>query len=250
MNLVPLVMAPLVFIGETVILLYEGIRRIFRRPFEGAETLQQMSFIGVSSIPIVAITTFASGAVMSLYIAPLFRQSGASELVGGTIGLVITRELAPVIAGIMIAARCGSAMAAQIGSMAVTEQLDALRSLAVHPYHYLLIPRLIASTLMVPILGLIGDFTGMMGAMAVAQLEGVPHAQFTRSVKVFLESWDFMGGVMKTLFFGLIIALVSCQQGLRTTGGAVGVGRSTTNAVVLSMVLIYIVNYFLAAWFY
>jgi len=250
MNVMSFVMAPLVFIGESVILLYEGFRRVFMRPFEGAETLQQMSFIGVASVPIVAITTFASGAVMSLYIAPLFRQSGASGLVGGTIGLVITRELAPVIAGIMVAARCGSAMAAQIGSMAVTEQLDALRSLAVHPYNYLLVPRLIAATLMVPILGLIGDFMGMMGAMVIAQLEGIPYPQFTRSVKIFLESWDFMGGITKTLFFGLLIALVSCQQGLRTTGGAVGVGRATTNAVVLSMVLIYIVNYFLAAWFY
>lgn len=243
-------LAPFIFIGEITILLIEGIRRLFKRPVEVNETINQMGFIGVSSLTIVAITIFASGAVMALYIAPLFRQSGGADLVGATVGLVITRELGPVIAGIMVAARCGSAMAAQIGSMAVTEQLDALKSLNVHPYNYLLVPRLIASVIMLPMLSLFGVFAGMYGALIVAQINGISSSQFLRSVEVYLDSWDFLGGLYKTIFFGLIIALVSCQQGLRTKGGAVGVGKATTNAVVISVVLIYISNYFLAAWFY
>jgi phospholipid/cholesterol/gamma-HCH transport system permease protein len=123
-----IVLPPLVFVGEFSILFWEGFRRLFKRPLEVSEILNQMSFVGVASIPIVVLTTLASGAVMALYIAPLLVQSGASTLAGGTIGITITRELAPVVAGIMVAARCGSAMAAQIGTMSVTEQIDALKA--------------------------------------------------------------------------------------------------------------------------
>lgn len=249
-GIVEWMLVPPVFVGEITILLWESARRVFRRPFEGNETLNQMAFIGVSSVPIVALTTFTSGAVLSLYLAPLLKQSGASELLGGVIALTVGREIAPVIAGIMVAARCGSAMAAQIGSMAVTEQIDALRALAVNPCSYLVIPRLVAGILMLPILGVIGSYSALFGAMIIAVANGIPSAQFMRSLQVFTEPWDFTGGILKTMFFGLIIAAVACQQGLRTSGGAVGVGRSTTNAVVISMVLIYVANYFLAAWFY
>jgi phospholipid/cholesterol/gamma-HCH transport system permease protein len=150
----------------------------------------------------------------------------------------------------MVAARCGSAMAAQIGTMAVTEQIDALRALAVNPFSYLLVPRVVAGVTMLPVLALVGTYCATTGAMLVASGHGIPTSQFMRSLQVFTEPWDFAGGVLKTTFFGLIIAIVACQQGLRTTGGAVGVGRATTNAVVISMVLIYVTNYFLAAWFY
>lgn len=245
-----LVLTPLTFVGEVSILFWEGIRRTFARPFELQETVSQMAFIGVASVPIVLITTFASGAVLSLYLAPLLLQSGAAELQGAMIALTVCREVGPVIAGIMVAARCGSAMAAQIGSMAVTEQLDALRALAVHPYNYLLVPRMIAAVIMLPMLGMVGNCAGVIGGMLVAWMNGIPASQFWRSVEVWAEPKDFMGGLAKTALFGLIVALVSCQQGLRTTGGAVGVGRATTNAVVVSMVLIYVANYFLAAAIY
>lgn len=243
-------LSPLTFLGEVSILLWEGIRRMFQRPFEGSETISQMAFIGVASVPIVLITSFASGAVLSLYLAPLLLRSGAGELQGAMIALTVCREVGPVIAGIMVSARCGSAMAAQIGSMAVTEQIDALRALAVHPYNYLLVPRLVASVIMLPMLGMVADFSGLIGGMVVAWSKGIPSTQFWRSVEVYAEPRDFTGGLVKTAIFGLIIAVVACQQGLRTTGGAVGVGRATTNAVVISMVLVYIANYFLAAWIY
>ena len=242
--------APLQFVGEISIILWEGVRRIFKRPFEWVEMLNQMLFVGLGSVPIVVLTTFASGAVMALYISPLLIRMGGDSMVGGTVGLTVARELGPVVAGIMVAARCGSAMAAQIGSMAVTEQIDALRALGVNPYNYLLVPRLLASVLMLPILGMIGIYTGIIGGMLVGTIHGIPMSTFIESLGDMMDPWDFVGGTIKTMVFGLIVAIVACQQGFRTEGGAVGVGKSTTDTVVISMVLIYIVNYFLAAWFF
>lgn len=242
--------SPLQFIGEITILLFEGVRRIFKRPFEWGEMLSQMLFVGMGSVPIVVLTTLASGAVMALYIAPLLLKVSAGSMVGGTVGLSVARELGPVVAGIMVAARCGSSMAAQIGSMAVTEQVDALRALGVHPYNYLLVPRLLASVLMLPMLGLIGIYSGIFGGMLVGTLHGIPMSTFLESIEDMMDPWDFVGGLLKTMVFGLIVAIVACQQGFRTEGGAVGVGRSTTDTVVISMVMIYLVNYFLASWLF
>lgn len=236
----------LTFVGECAILLWESCIRIFQRPREVGETLNQMAFIGVASVPIVALTTLASGAVIALYTAQILIDYGATSLAGGTIGLAITREIAPVLAGIMVAARCGSAMSAQIGTMAVTEQIDALRSLNVHPTNYLVLPRLIACVTMLPILSLAAMYAGVVGGFLVAvPLSGVPSGTFLRSLQQFMEVRDIFAGMTKTLVFGLIIGVVSCQQGLRTKGGAVGVGHATTRTVVITMVLIYVANYFL-----
>ncbi len=238
----------LTFVGEVFLLLIQSVGRVFRRPFEWKELLGQMSFVGVSSVPIIALTTFSSGAVIALYSADLLKDYGASSLAGATVSLSVCRELAPVLAGIMVAARCGSAMAAQIATMAVTEQIDALRSLRVSPINFLVIPRLIACLFMLPILGLIGMYSGVLGGYLVAvQLSGIPSGAFVKSLQRFTELPDISGGMIKTLVFGLIIALVACQQGLRSQGGAVGVGHSTTRTVVITMVLIYVANYFLTA---
>lgn len=240
----------LTFVGESTLLLVDAARRAFRRPVEVAESLNQMAFVGAASVPIVALTTFFSGSVLALYATDILVQYGATTLAGGTVGLAVSREIAPVLAGIMVAARCGSAMAAQIGTMAVTEQVDALRALSVHPTSYLVVPRVVACVVMLPVLGLVGLFSGVIGGLAVASARGVPTASFLDSIQRFVEPWDFLGGLLKTLVFGLIVAVVACQQGLRTSGGAVGVGRSTTNTVVISMVLIYIANFVLAAWLF
>lgn len=237
----------LTFVGEITILLLDVARRLFRRPIEVRETVQQMAFIGVASVPIVALTNFFSGAVLALYSAQFLTKYGATGFVGATVALSVCREIGPVLAGIMVAARCGSAMAAQIGSMAVTEQLDALRMLSVHPTNYLVIPRVIAAVVMLPVLGLIAIYSGVIGGAMVASMTGVPGGAFLSSIQQYAEPWDFVGGVLKTPVFGLIIAVVACQQGMRTKGGAVGVGQSTTNTVVTSMVLIYVANYFLAS---
>lgn len=239
-----------VFVGEIFLLLLDTLRRLFRRPIEIREIIQQMAFIGVASVPIVLLTNFFSGAVLALYSTEFLMRYGGGSFVGATVGLAVTREIAPVLAGIMVAARCGSAMAAQIGTMAVTEQVDALRMLSVHPTNYLVIPRVVAGVLMLPVLALVGMYSGVVGGWLVSTAAGVPSGAFVQSIQQFLLPWDFIGGLIKTPVFGLIIALVACQQGLRTKDGAVGVGRATTNTVVIAMVLVYVANYFLAAAIY
>jgi len=235
------------FVGEIALLLGDVLRRLLRPKFEFAETLNQMSFVGVSSVPIVALTSFFSGAVFSLYVSKFLYQYGAVQFVGATIGLAMARELGPVLAGIMVAARCGSSMAAQIGSMAVTEQIDALKMLSVNPTSYLVIPRTVASALMLPILGLIAIWSGIVGGLLVAVSLNIPSTVYIESIRQFGTPDDFLKGIAKTPFFGIIVALVACQQGLRTKDGAVGVGRATTNTVVIAMVLVYVANYLLAS---
>lgn len=239
-------MGVLTFVGEATLLFWDAVKRLPTRPREFGEWFNQMAFVGIMSVPIVALTTFFSGAVLSLYSAEFLLRFQATQFVGGTVGLAAAREIAPVLAGIMVAARCGSAMAAQIGTMAVTEQIDALRMLSVHPTNYLVIPRVVASVLMMPVLGLIGMYSAIFGGYLVALTAGVPSGTFVQSLQQYVQPWDFVGGLVKTPVFGLIVALVACQQGMRTRDGAVGVGRATTNTVVISMVLVYVANYFLA----
>lgn len=243
-------MALFTFVGEVSLIFIDVLRRFFRRPTEWRETVDQMAFIGVSSVPIVALTSFFAGAVLSLYLSQFLAEYGATTFVGATIGLTITREIGPVLAGLMVAARCGSAMAAQIGTMAVTEQIDALRMLSVHPTNYLVIPRTIAAVTMLPILALIGMWSGVFGGYVIALTKGVSGGTFMNSLVQFTQPADFLNGMQKAPFFGLVIALVACQQGMRTKNGAVGVGRATTNAVVISMVLVYVVDYVLASVMY
>lgn len=238
--------AVLTFVGECSMLLWDALRRMVGRPFEWGEMFQQMAFVGVASVPIVLLTNFFSGAVLSLYSSEFLIRYQASQFVGGTVGLAATRELAPVLAGIMVAARCGSSMAAQIGTMAVTEQIDALRMLSVSPTRYIVVPRVIACVLMLPILALCGAYSSVCGGYLVAVNAGVPSGTFEQSVQQYVGTWDLVGGLWKAPVFGLIIAIVACQQGLRTSGGAAGVGKATTQTVVIAMVLVYVANFFLA----
>ncbi len=240
----------LTFFGEITIIFLDAIKRCFRRPFEFGETVNQMAFIGVASVPIVALTGFFSGAVLSLYLSQFLGRYNATGFVGATVGLTVTREIGPVIAGIMVAGRCGSAMAAQIGTMAVTEQIDALKMLSVHPTNYLVLPRVIAGITMLPVLALVCMWSGITGGLLIATTEHITALAFMHSVSQFVKPEDVIHGILKTPVFGLIITLVACQQGMRTKEGAVGVGKATTNTVVVSMVLIYIANFLLARVMY
>jgi len=244
------IMAFLIFVGEVSLIFADAVRRCLRRPFEVVETVNQMAFIGAASVPIVALTGFFSGAVLSLYLSEFLSEYHATTFVGATVGLTVTREIGPVIAGIMVAARCGSAMAAQIGTMAVTEQMDALKMLSVHPTNYLVIPRIIAGVTMLPVLALVAMWAGIGGGLLVAGTEHIPYQSFMHSVVHYVKPEDIVRGMVKTPVFGLIIALVASQQGMRTKDGAVGVGRATTNTVVISMILIYITNFLLARVMY
>jgi len=245
-NLFAPVEAFLTFIGEIGLLFWDTAKRLTMSKLEFTETVNQMAFIGVSSVPIVALTGFFSGAVFSLYLSQFLVQYGASSFVGATVTLSMTREIGPVLAGIMVAARCGSAMAAQIGTMNVTEQIDALKMLSVNPTNYLVIPRVIAAVFMLPILCMVCVWSGTAGGMLIAQTERIPNGTYITSIQQFVKLEDLWEGMAKTPVFGLIVALVACQQGLRTKNGAVGVGKSTTNSVVISMVLVYVANFLIA----
>ena len=241
-----LLTSALVFLGETWSLIVGAIGYIARGSVSARNTVIQMSAIGVGSLPIVLTICFSTGAVFAYYTASIMVQFGAKDFVGGTLTYGFLNELGPVLAGVAVAARSGAAIAAEIGSMVVTEQVDALRSMAVSPVRYLVVPRLIACLLMLPIAGLFGDLSGVLGGYFMAGANGVPHPSFIESARRFANEVDLMHGLIKTLWFGIIIAGVACRQGLRTKGGATGVGRATTSSVVLCVVLIFVSDFFLA----
>ncbi len=205
-----------------------------------------MAQLGVDSLPITIATAASTGAVLAFYTAGVFVRFGATVFVGGTLALSFLLELGPVLAGVMVAARGGAAIAAEIGTMVVTEQVDALRSLAVSPVRYLVAPRLLACVLMLPVCGLVADFAGIGGSIIMSATSGVPVSSFFESVRSMATETDLIKGLVKTLWFGLTIAAVACRQGLRTERGAAGVGRATTSSVVLCVVLIFISDFFLA----
>lgn len=234
------------FIGGAWILLGISLRYVILGSVSLRDTFFQMASIGVNSLPIVLVTTAFSGMVLALYMADFLVDFGVGSYVGAAVGLSITRELGPVLTAVVVAARSGSAMAAEIGSMKVTEQIDALRALATSPIQYLVVPRLIACAIMLPVITVMAVVVGLLGGYLVAVANGVAGGGFVSSVQQWVDMRDVLMGLLKTVFFGVTIAIVSCQQGLSTIGGATGVGRSTTNAVVISIILIYILNFFLA----
>lgn len=237
----------LTYLGETSILLGQALRYIVQGKVDMRDLMQQMSFLGVNSVVIALLTSFSSGAVIALYFAQFLVQYGQQWLVGAVVALAISRELAPVLTGVVVAARAGSAIAAEIGTMKVTEQIDALRALAVDPVEYLVPPRLIAALIMLPVVCALADASGICGGYIVSvYMEHVPAATFPLSIRQFIDPSDFTRGLMKTVIFGLIIAVVGCHQGLKTKGGATEVGKATTNSVVLSIVFIYVADFFLA----
>ena len=239
-----------IYLGELAFLVARAAAYILRGNVDIRDLLQQMAAIGFNSIPIAVLTTLSSGSGIALYFAPFLIKYGAGNLTGAVVALALGRELVPVLVGVVVAARAGSAIAAEIGTMKVSEQIDALRSLAVSPVQYLVVPRLLACVIVLPCLCVVADFTGLLGGYFVAVWQGVPATSYPQSIHDFVVLRDFTSGIIKTVVFGVIIALVSCHQGLITRGGATGVGRATTNAVVLSVVLIYIFDFVLAYLMY
>jgi phospholipid/cholesterol/gamma-HCH transport system permease protein len=231
-----------VYLGEILILLGQAIKAV-RGGIDIRDLMEQMSSLGVNSVAIALLTSSTSGAVLALYFAPFLKQYGAEGFTGAVVALAISRELGPVLTGVVVAARAGSAIAAELGTMKVTEQIDALRALAVSPIQYLVVPRILAAVIMVPLVCVLADAAGILGGYLLSNTQGVLPATYLNSMKQFLDPMDFVKGIFKTVVFGLIITLVGCHQGLATRGGATEVGRATTNAVVLSIVLIYIANF-------
>lgn len=231
--------------GRLVLLLFSTLRWLVRGRLEARQTIRQMEQIGVSSLPIVLVTGTFAGAVLAFQTAKQLLAFGLPGLVGGLVALSLAREAAPVFTAVTTAGRSGSGIAAEIGTMAVTEQLDALRVMATNPVRFLVVPRVVAGLLMLPLLTLFANVAGLVGGGIVAAVSGVEGAVYAASVQRFLTPADLTGGMAKSAVFGVIITLVGSRRGLDTDGGAAGVGRATTAAVVTAIVLILILNYFL-----
>ena len=237
--------------GRGGILFLKVLRGLFKRPFPLKLTIQQMEEVGVRSLPVVLITAVFTGAVLALQTYSGFKRFGAEGLVGTVVALSMTRELGPVLASIMVAGRVGSAMAAELGTMRVTEQIDALITLATDPVRYLVIPRFVAGMIMLPVLVVFADIIGIFGGYFVAvNVLGTSSTIYVNRTLQYLEFSDVTIGLIKAAVFGMIITLVGCQMGFYTSGGAEGVGRATTKAVVGASILILISNYFLTAFLF
>jgi phospholipid/cholesterol/gamma-HCH transport system permease protein len=234
--------------GRIMILFAQTLGWIFRPPLQGREILKQMEEVGVRSFPVVVITAGFTGMVLALQSFTGFKRFGAETMVGTVVALSMMRELGPVLTGLMVSGRMGSAMAAELGTMRVTEQIDALYTLATNPIKYLIVPRFLATVIMLPILVIFADVVGILGGYLVSvQILGTNPTLYFRRTWNFLELEDLYIGLLKAVFFGMILATISCYQGFSTQGGAEGVGRATTKAVVFSSLTILISNYFITA---
>ncbi len=236
-------------IGRIVFFARECIYWMIRPPFRFQEFLARLENIGVDSLAIIVLVGTFAGMVFGLQTGYAFKSFKAESLVGSTVGIAITRELAPVFTALMIIARAGSAMAAQIGTMKVTEQILALQSMGVNPIQFLAVPRILASFIMVPLLTGIFDLVGILGSYLVGVgFLNIPEGPFLFRLKQFVDLDDILQGLLKAAVFGLVLAVICCYKGYQTEKGAVGVGKSTTAAVVYSSVTVLILDYFLSFW--
>ena len=227
-------------------MLWRTILWTFRPPFEPGEWLRQMVRLGVDSIPVVFLTAMFTGMVLALQTYNGFQRVHAENFVGSVVALAMLRELSPVLVGLMVTGRVGSSMAAEIGTMRVTEQLDALQALATDPVQYLFVPRVIAGIVMMPLLVILGDALGVYGGYLVGvKLMRANPIIYEQNTFHYLAMKDIWSGVVKAACFGLILTLTGCVRGYYTTGGAEGVGRSTTNAVVSASLIILLSDFFL-----
>jgi phospholipid/cholesterol/gamma-HCH transport system permease protein len=237
-------------LGEVALLFFKTLKNLFRRPREHKILIQQLEEIGVRSLPVVSLTAAFGGLVFGLQTYVGFHRyiGPGSEAYGGPIiSLGLSKELIPILVGLMVSGRVGSSMAAEIGTMKITEQIDALFSLGANPVRYLVVPRTLAAFFMLPCLTLYGDIIGIAcGYFYNVALMGVNRIIYLQNTLRYLELWDMASGLIKAAVFGLVIAVVGCWQGLKTEGGAEGVGRATTRTVVLASISILILNFFLS----
>lgn len=233
-------MAAILLGGQVVVRLFTG--RIHRR-----NTLEQMAIVGPASLLIALVTAVCIGLVFTIQVSREFISLGAQGAVGGVLAIALSRELSPVLTAVVIAGRVGSAFAAELGTMRVSEQIDALYVLKTDPIEYLVIPRVLACCLMLPLLTIFSLFIGLASGLFVATtVYDIPQTQFLESIQSFLKLWDLFSAPIKSVVFGLMIAVIGCSWGLTTTGGAKGVGQSTTTAVVTSLLAIFVSDFFLS----
>ena len=235
-------------LGKIIVLLLSVLTWMVRPPLKAKNIFKQMEFVGVKSIFVVVLTGTFTGMVLALQSYHGFRLFSAESMVGTAVALSMTRELGPVLTALMVTARAGSAMAAELGTMRVTEQIDALYVMAANPVKHLIVPRVIAGVIMLPFLTVVSDFVGIAGGYLVGvELLEINSGSFVRNIIRHLDMEDIYNGLIKAAVFGLILSLIGCYKGFNTRGGAEGVGRATTEAVVLASVSILVSDYFLTA---
>ena len=234
-------------VQEITTLFGRSIRGLWKGPRYVREIIEQMDRVGVGSLGIVSLNGFFTGGVLILQAYPTLEYYGATAQAGQSVATSLIRELGPVLTALMVAGRVGSAISAELGAMVVSQQIDAMRALGTSPVRKLVTPRLIALMLTLPLLTISADLIGIIGGGIVARtLHGLDPSVYIESAKIGVSTSDILGGIIKPLVFGMIIALVACYKGLSTTGGTVGVGRSTTNAVVTASINIIIADFFLS----
>lgn len=237
-------------VGEVGLLFFKVLSNLAKKPREHQILLHQLEEIGVRSLPVISLTAAFGGLVFGLQTYVGFHRyiGPGSEAYGGPIiSLGLSKELIPILVGLMVSGRVGSSMAAEIGTMKVTEQIDALFSLGANPIRYLVVPRVLAAFIMLPCLTLYGDIIGIAcGFFYNVVLMGVNRVIYLQNTLRYLELWDVGSGLIKAAIFGVVIAVIGCWQGLKTEGGAEGVGRATTRTVVLASISILILNFFLS----
>lgn len=232
-------------IGQVAALGIQVFRWAAKPPFRAANLFAQLDFVGVGSIFIVCLTGTFTGMVFAHQSARAFELFNAESMVGPTVALTVTRELAPVFTALMVTMRAGSAMCTELGTMRVTEQVDALETMAVNPIQYLLVPRVLAGLIMVPVLTLLFDVCGLGGGYFVSVIvKNVSAGTFLARTQQWLDPEDIVEGLIKGAVFGLTIALIACMKGFHASGGAKGVGHATTQAMVQSALSIFILDYF------
>ena len=232
---------------ETTLLVARAARGLIKRPRYVPETIAQMDAIGVGSLTIIILTGFFTGGVLTLQTFPTLKFYGAQGTTGYLVALSLVRELGPVLTALMVTGRVGSAISAELGSMTVSQQIDAMRALGTDPVRKLVTPRIIALLVTLPLLTVVADVVGIIGGGVVATgLFGMDTSMFFNSVRDGITASDILGGVIKPIVFGLIISTIACHKGLTTEGGTVGVGRSTTRSVVTASIVVIIADFFLA----
>ncbi len=239
------------FVGETTNLHLRTLVHILRRNVDVRTTIRQMAHIGVSSLPISGVTLLFSGMVFAFHIADQASGLGARAYVGWGVAETMARELGPALTAMVVAARAGSAMAAELGTMKVTEQIDALRTMATDPVSYLVVPRYIAAMVMLPMLTLVGDVIGVSGGYLMASVTSSMTAhEYFAGIPVYMELWTVIAGVIKGIFFGIIIVIISCHQGLTCKMASEEVGKATTRAVVYCIILVFAADIVLTVFLY
>jgi phospholipid/cholesterol/gamma-HCH transport system permease protein len=241
---------PVLAIQDFVSLAGKAVRNVARKPHYIDDILLQMDNIGVGSLPIVTLTGFFSGAVMALQMSRALSQYGATGQTGQIVAITLVRELGPVLSSLLVAGRNGSGIASELGSMKVTEQIDAMRALGTDPIQKLVTPRVIATAITLPLLTIVADFVGLIGGFVVASLQlNLTATQYWNSAYRAIEWNDLAQGLLKPFCFALVISLVGCWYGMNTRGGTQGVGRATTQAVVVASVWIFVLTLFITRIF-